>query len=590
MNGSYNPANNREQFLGSENKGLFSKMLRNLSSFGVDIESLRNQVGVGINEDPYAKGAGNDMYSFFSQKALSKIMNKKSIPNLNRSHKDKRRILIEYSVKEEIRTYLERICDETIVYNDEQKFCSVKPLPNEYSQDIKDKYLEFFEKIYNAYGFNDGKSAWDQLRKLLSEGYITTEIIWDDKKQYIIGFNEMEAWTIVPQAEPSINALLWVQYPDDPQIRSLFLDSQIIHISYTNQTEFLETSYVEGLIKPYNQLKILEQSKIMFNVMNAQIHQKFDVPVNGMAKHKAEQEIGQLIADYSEDVEWDDEFGFLRVNGKKNIPYNKTYWFPKGEFGGVEMSLLKQEGHDLNENDMLTYFSNKLKLASRIPFQRFESDNGGGTIYNDISSITADEANFNKFLDRIRVIYKELIVKPLRLQMCVEFPELAEDEIFLNAVNISFNRDQLFEKAKKIANIERMAQTVDQLMQIKEPGSEDIPYFSVDWLLEKYLEALSPEELEENRMYKIKYGSSKQAGGGGGGGSDFGGGGDGDSNFGGDGDSNFGDGDLGSDEGGGETQGGAQADIGSETQGGGAQTDFGSDSAPPESGDTEFEF
>ena len=52
---------------GVENKGLFSRILRNLSSYGMNFDDMivRNQVGIGINEDPYA-AKGNSMYDFFS--------------------------------------------------------------------------------------------------------------------------------------------------------------------------------------------------------------------------------------------------------------------------------------------------------------------------------------------------------------------------------------------------------------------------------------------------------------------------------------------------------------------------------------------
>ena len=37
-----------------ENKGLFSRILRTLSSYGMNYDDMivRNQVGIGINEDP----------------------------------------------------------------------------------------------------------------------------------------------------------------------------------------------------------------------------------------------------------------------------------------------------------------------------------------------------------------------------------------------------------------------------------------------------------------------------------------------------------------------------------------------------------
>ena len=66
----------------------------------------------------------------------------------------------------------------------------------------------------------------------------------------------------------------------------------------------------------------------MFNVLNAQIYQKFTVPIKGLSRQRAEEEIGRLIHDYSEQIEWDDTLGTLSINGQKHLHYNKQIWFP----------------------------------------------------------------------------------------------------------------------------------------------------------------------------------------------------------------------------------------------------------------------
>ena len=328
MAGSYNPLNQQNQSTNLvssavENKGLFSKILRNLSSFGMKYDDMimRNTVGVGINEDPYSQ-KNNSMYDFFSQKAVASVLNRKSVPYLDKSYADKRRILREYSIKDEIRDFVSTVAEEAITHADEKDFCSPKPLSNDYSQDIKDKYQEFFEKIYNRYGFNDSITAYNYMRDFLIDGYIAMEIVWDDKKKNIIHFNKLMPHTLVPAYEPATGNLR-IQFPEDPQLRRIFLDSQIIFISYSTQNDYTETSYVEGLIKPYNQLKILEQTKIMFNIINATLYQKFTIPIKGLPRQRAEEQIGQLIADYSEEITWDDTLGTVTINGQKHLPYNK---------------------------------------------------------------------------------------------------------------------------------------------------------------------------------------------------------------------------------------------------------------------------
>jgi hypothetical protein len=502
---SYNPANNTNQFQYTmnsavENRGLFSRILRNLSSWGMNYDDMimRNQVGVGINEDPYSQ-QGNSMYDFFSQRAVASILNRKSIPYLDRSYSDKRRILREYSIKDEIRDFISTLCDEAIIYSDKD-FCNPKSLPTDYTQDITDKYQEYFEKIYNRYGFSDSVSAWQMMKDFLIDGYVAMEIVWDDKKKNIIAFNRLRPETIVPAYEPSIGHL-WIQYPEDPQLRRIFLDSQIIFISYSSQNDYSETSYVEGLIKPYNQVKILEQTKIMFNIINATLYQKFTIPIKGLSRQRAEEQIGQLIQDYSEEVEWDDTLGTMRINGQKHLPYNKQFWFPEGEGGTPGMELMSPQGHNLNEDDMLKWFFAILKRASKIPEQRFQTDNGGGSVFSDAAEITRDEAKFGNFIQRLRANFKELIVKPLKLQMLVEFPELKDDERFLNEIDIDFISNQLFEEWKKLGNLSKKAEILSSLTAIQK--SDGQPYFHIEYLIDNVLQ-LSPEEKEANKKYWMK--------------------------------------------------------------------------------------
>jgi hypothetical protein len=538
-----------------ENRGLFSRILRNLSNYGMNYDDMiiRNQVGIGINEDPYA-AKGNSMYDFFSQRAVASVLNRKSIPYLDKSYADKRRILREYSIKDEIRDFVSTICDESIVYNDDADFCQPKQLSTEYSIEIHDKYQEFFEKIYSKYGFGDNITAWSMMRDFLIDGYIAIEIIYDDRKKNIIGFNRLRPETIVPAYEPNVGHL-WIQFPEDPQLRRIFLDSQIVYISYSTQNDYSETSYVEGLIKPYNQLKILEQTRIMFNVLNAQVYQKFTIPIKGLSRQRAEEQIGQLIHDYSEEVEWDDSLGTLTINGQKHLHYNKQIWFPEGDAGTPNMELVKQEGHDLNDDTMLSWFYKALKRASKIPMQRFEPESGGGNLYSDSSDMTRDEIKFHNFINRLRSNFKEIIVKPLRLQMLIEFPELKEDNSILNDINISFYSNQLFEDWQKINNLAKRSEIVGTLLGVMK--TEERPYFHIEWIMDKVFK-LSPEDKAENDRYWArdgKLGASGPEGGGEGGdmdGDDMGG--------------DMGGGDMGGGDMGGGDEGG---DMGGGDEGGG---------------------
>lgn len=503
---SYNPYNSQGEIGYTEqpNKGLFSRLLRQVSSFGMNYDDMivRNQVGVGINEDPNSS-KGSSMYDFFSRRAISSVLNKKSIPYLDKSYSDKKRILREYAIKDEIRDFVSTIADEAIVYDDDRDFCEPRSLSNECPVEILDKYQEVFERVYNRMGFSDSITAYNYMKDFLIDGYIAIEIIYDDRNKNIIGFNRLAPDTLVPAYDKSIGNL-WIQYPEDPQLRRIFLDSQIIYISYSSQNDFSEISYVEGLIRPYNQLKILEQTRIMFNILNASIYQVFTIPVKGMSRPKVEEQIGQLIADYSEEVEWDDSLGTIRMNGSKHLPYNKQLWFPEGDGGKPSMELTSPQGHDLNDETMLSWFYKALKRASKIPLGRFESEQGGGNVANDASEMTRDEIKFHNFVRRLRANFKELIVKPIKIQLLIDFPELRNDDTLLNQIDVKFNSNQVFEEWKKLNNLSKKAEIVSTLNGITtNVDGEERPYFHIDYIMDRIFQ-LSPEERDENARYWIK--------------------------------------------------------------------------------------
>ena len=503
MAGSYNPLNQGTMNAGSsnDNKGFYNKLLRGLSSMGMNYDDMiqRNTVGVGMNEDPMSQ-RNNSPFDYASARAVAHVMNEKSIPYLDKSYIDKRRILREYSIKDTIRDFVSIVADECIEY-DENNFCTPKPLSNNYSDDIRNKYQEYFEKIYNSYKFSNNIAAYTMTKDFLIDGYLAEEIIWDDKKQNIIGFNRLKPETIIPAFEPSVGNL-WIQYPEDPQLRRIFLDSQIIFISYTSQNDFNETSYVEGLIKPYNQLKLIEQTKIMFNIVNCSPYMKFVIPTKGLSNQRAQQEIGQMMSSYAELIEWDDTLGTVTINGSKHLPYNKQLWLPDGDNGTPNVELVSPTMTDLNEDTILKHFDGNLKRTSRIPYSRFNLESGGGNIYTiETSEISNEEQKFAKFVNRQRANIKELITKPLKLQMCIEFPELKDDKIFLNQVDVVFSTNQVTEKWKKIRTYAKLVETAQNLAGfLKVDGT---PYFHPEFIMKRIIQ-IPVDELQENESFWIK--------------------------------------------------------------------------------------
>jgi len=572
---SYNRYNNNNQqnSIGGDNRGFFNKMLRGLSTWGMDTENMvvKNTYSIGIHEDPKAQGAdyGTNMYDIFTKKLISKMLDRKSIAYLDRAYLDKRKILKQYAIKDEIKDFLTQIADEAIIYNDDNFFCKMRDLPDEFDNTVRQRYQENFNKIYRNFGFNDGLTAWNYFKNFLIEGYISFEIVYDNKQKNIIDLTPIDPMTLVVATDPGTGTIVWIQYPDNPQIRRVLLDAQVVYISYSNNNEYGETSYVENLIRPYNQLKMLEQTRLLYNMNQAAIYKKFIIPTNGLTRAAAEQQIYELMSEYHEDVQWDETMGTVTINGSTNIPHSKDFWFPNSDLGSPTVEIMAAQGTDLNEDTMLQWFFKILKRASKLPFSRFDEDSGGGNIYNDSTEITRDEIKFGNYIKRLRTIFKEIIIKPMKIQMIMDFPELKDDNLFHSSMQAIFNTNELFEEWKYLNNLAKRAEIASTLSSNLQ-DSEQKPFLHIEWIIRKIMK-FTDADIDENNKYKLS-GMSGSVGGegggapGGGGAQPQGGGAQG-----------------------GEEPGGAQSQGGGEEPGGGAQPQGGEGGgAQPQGGGFDF--
>lgn len=569
---TYNPyQKNTTSDLGGtvENKGFFNRLLRNLSTFGMDYGDmvLKNTVAVGIHEDPNQTNAesGTNMYDIFTKKVISKVLNRKNIAYLDRSYEDKRKILRQYSIKDEIKGFLEDIANEAVIYNDDNQFCKMQDLPDEFDNTIKQKYQENYKKLMINFGFNDGITAWQYFKSLLIDGYITFELVYDNRQKSIIDLVPLDPMTLIVATDPGTSTVVWIQYPDNPQQRRVLLDSQIIYISYSNNNEYAETSYVENLIRPYNQLKLVEQTRLLYNINQAAMYKKFVIPVGGLTRQQAEQQVYQLMAEYHEDVQWDDRMGTVSINGSTDIPHSKDFWFPQSGEGTPDIEIMQSQGTDLNEDSMLNWFYKNLKRATHIPFSRFEEESGGGNIYSDSAEMTREEIKFGNYIRRLQTLFKEVIIKPLKIQTILDFPELKDDNLFHYSLKSIFNKNHLFEEWKYLNNLAKRSDIAATLSGNLQDEKGD-PYLHIEWIVRNIMK-LTDEDIAENDKYKMTGGGMAPGQGGGApdsGGAPGGEGGDEGSDFGegGEGDSDFG-------EGGGSQEGGVQG--GDE---GGVQTQF----------------
>ncbi len=489
------------------------KNLSRIGKFGMQYEDMviRNSQTIGQTESQMfsEEGTGftNDS-AFYWTLGYQDTRIRKYIAYFDKDYIGKRDFLRKFSLNGEIDFILETISDEAVNYDDKNFFC--QPLLN--NIDLKDKIIdkvyENFKTIYMLYAFQQNNLAWQLFKQFLIDGFLAFEIIYDNKGKEIIGFKELDASSLQPAVEKigeNEYQQFWIQYPKNPQMTRKLTNEQIVYISYAKGNSVSRVSYIERLVRSYNILRIMENSRIIWNVMNASYRLKFIIPTGSQSPQKAMQTLGQLMSNYKEDITINDSSGELTVNGRPKVQFYKNYLFPEQNGQSPQIESLNPSGPDFNVMDNVLYFYNKLKMDSKIPYARFASRASGPVNYQTgIDQLERDEIRFEKFLRRLRSIFQEILVKPLYIQMCLDFPELSRDRSFKTNLGLDFHRESEFEEMVQLTNFTKRSEFIKGLGELKaKVGEEEKAYFDNDYLIQRYL-GLTPDQLAANESYKKK--------------------------------------------------------------------------------------
>ena len=490
------------------------KSISGLGSFGMEYKDMviEDSMAIGVSEANMRErfGFSGDDEDFIYSIASQDTSNRKYIAYFDKDYPFKREFLKTFALNAEIEYILDTICDEGIVYDEKNFFCH----PATINMDLKDDVLKAlrgnFRKLYVLHNFCNGITGWQYFRQLIVEGFLAFEIIYSNDGKEIVGFKELDPVSLTPAIEKKADGTretIWWQYYGETTRQRRLLDAQVIYISYAKANSVSRISYTERLIRSFNLLKIMEHSRIIWNVMNAQYRIKMTVPIGSKAPQKAKETLGELMSVYKEDIKLDTTSGELAINGRPDLQFYKNYLFPQQGGESVKVETLNAQGPNLNIMDSVVYFYNKLRQDSKIPYNRFSSRFGVGS--NNVFKTAADgaerdEVRFSKFITRLRSIYQEILVKPLWIQMCLDFPHLKEDSEFRSQIGIKFESDNMFGESREIEQLIKKIDFVTSLGEIKETiNDEEVQYFNQDFLIERWLD-LNNDDLKMNKAYVKK--------------------------------------------------------------------------------------
>ena len=183
-------------------------------------------------------------------------------------------------------------------------------------------------------------------------------------------------------------------------------------------------SYLHKGIKVLNQLRMIEDSLVIYRISRAPERRIFYIDVGNLPKVKAEQYLREVMGRYRNKLVYDASTGEIR-DDRKYMSMMEDFWLPRREGGrGTEITTLPG-GQNLGELTDVQYFQTKLYKALNVPAGRLES----GTSFNigRSSEITRDELKFTKFVGKLRKKFSDLFQDTLKTQLILKSVIVPED-------------------------------------------------------------------------------------------------------------------------------------------------------------------
>jgi hypothetical protein len=251
-----------------------------------------------------------------------------------------------------------------------------------------------------------------------------------------------------------------------------------------NTTGFM-LGYLHKAVKVVNQLRMIEDSLVIYRLSRAPERRIFYIDVGNLPKLKAEQYVNDIMNKYRNKIVYDATTGEVR-DDRKHMSMMEDFWMPRREGGkGTEITTL-QGGQNLQNLQDVEHFQEKLYQCLNVPQGRLQQTSGFNI--GKSSEISRDEIKFAKFVARLRKKFAQLFRDTLRVQLVAKGIISLEDwEDIVDLISFDYVRDNHFQELKESEILMNRLQT----LQMIQPFIGQ--FYSAEWVKENVL--MQDEEL-----------------------------------------------------------------------------------------------
>ena len=255
-------------------------------------------------------------------------------------------------------------------------------------------------------------------------------------------------------------------------------------------------SYLHKAIKPVNQLRMMEDSLVIYRLSRAPERRIFYIDVGNLPKGKSEEYLRSIMNQYRNKLVYDASTGEIK-DDRKHMSMLEDFWLPRREGGrGTEISTLPG-GENLGQIDDIIYFQKKLYKSLNVPVNRLEQE--AQFSLGRATEISRDEVKFQKFINRLRKKFSWLFLDLLKTQLVLKgIITEADWRTIKENVSVDFIKDSHFTELK---DAEILRERLDLLAQLDEYVGN---YFSKDWVRKNILMQTEDEIQEIDKQIDVE--------------------------------------------------------------------------------------
>ena len=421
--------------------------------------------------------------------------------------KDNAQLIMRYrgvSMNPEVDMAIDEIVNETIVSSELTSSVDLKVDEIDAPKKIKDQILEEFENVVSLLKFND--IGHDIFKSWYVDGRIVHHLLVNESnvKAGIQEIRHIDAAKIRKVRE--------VKYKKDPKTGVKIVDtveeyyiyeekpgSNTVQgvkistdaISYVtsgllDESKKKVVSHLHKALKPINQLRMMEDSLVIYRLARAPERRIFYIDVGNLPRGKADQYMKDIMTKYRNKLVYDANTGQLK-DDRKHMSMLEDFWLPRRENGrGTEISTLPG-GENLGQIEDIIYFQKRLYRSLNVPVNRLEQENQFSL--GRSSEITRDEVKFQKFIDRLRRRFGTMFLGILKKQLILKGIITAQDwEEWKDNIYVYYIKDNHFAELK---DAEILQNRIGLMNEITQYVGE---YYSKEWV-QKNVMMLDDEEI-----------------------------------------------------------------------------------------------